>query len=83
MTELQIVGHVCVDIAPGIGADVSLEPGVLSEIGAPRISVGGAVGNGARAAAGLGRDFAVACRIGSDALGGLCGRRSRSWRRAG
>lgn len=70
--ELQLVGHVCVDIAPGIDAPVSLEPGVLSEIGAPRISVGGAVGNGARAAHGLGRRFAVACRIGADQLGELC-----------
>ena len=70
--ELQLVGHVCVDIAPGIEAPVSLTPGVLSEIGAPRISVGGAVGNGARAAAALGRATAVACRIGDDALGDIC-----------
>lgn len=70
--ELHLVGHVCLDIAPGMTGPVTMEPGALSQVGAPGITVGGAVGNGARAVAGLGRSAVLTGMVGDDAFGSVC-----------
>lgn len=70
--DIQIVGHVCVDLTPLIHDHPDTTPGVLTEVGAMHIDVGGAVGNGARVALGLGHSVALSATVGDDALGGMC-----------
>ncbi len=70
--DIQIVGHVCVDLTPAMRGRMNTEPGTLTEVGAMGIRIGGAVGNGLRAATALRRRVAVAATVGSDELGALC-----------
>ena len=72
MMDVQVVGHVCVDLAPEVLAPPGMSPGVLEEVGPARVTVGGAVGNVARAVHGLGKRVAVAATVGDDDLGRLC-----------
>lgn len=72
MFDIQIVGHVCVDLTPEIPGRPDTTPGVLTEVGPMSIGIGGAVGNGARVAQGMGHSAAVAATVGRDELGALC-----------
>lgn len=69
--DIQIVGHVCVDLAPSLPGEANVTPGALTEVGPIQITIGGAVGNGATAAKALGRRAAVAAAVGIDELGRL------------
>ncbi len=71
MYDIQIVGHVCVDLTPRLPGEASISPGVLTEVGPMDITIGGAVGNSARAVKALGRRAAVAAAVGADELGRL------------
>lgn len=70
--DIQIVGHVCVDLTPQITGEADITPGVLTEVGPMSIRIGGAVGNGSRVARGMGFSAAMSGTVGSDALGQLC-----------
>lgn len=70
--DIQIVGHVCVDLTPRMDGHPDTTPGVLTETGPMHIDVGGAVGNGARVAHGLGHSVALSATVGNDALGEMC-----------
>lgn len=69
--DIQIVGHVCVDLTPSLTGEANITQGVLSEVGPMQITIGGAVGNGATAAKALGRRAALAAAVGTDELGRL------------
>lgn len=69
--DIQIVGHVCVDLTPQLAGEANTTPGVLTEVGPMQITIGGAVGNSARAVKALGRRAAVAAAVGADELGRL------------
>ena len=70
--DIALAGHVCVDLAPCVDGEFVTTPGVLTQVGPMRISIGGAVGNGARAAHALGATAAVLATVGDDDLGRLC-----------
>lgn len=72
MTDIHIVGHVCVDLAPALRGVPDITPGVLTEVGPMGIHIGGVVGNGARTALGMGHTAALAATVGDDELGALC-----------
>jgi len=69
--SIQVVGHLTVDITPGLTTVVVPPPGVLAEVGPAVVTLGGAVGNCGRALAQLGADAYVAGAVGDDALGRL------------
>lgn len=70
--DIQIVGHVCVDLTPEITGNPDITPGVLTEVGPMNIRIGGAVGNGSRVACGMGYSAVLSGTVGGDALGQLC-----------
>lgn len=72
MPDVQIVGHVCMDLTPRLPGPADTTPGVLTEVGPMGLSVGGAVANGGRAALALGHSAALAGMVGQDELGTLC-----------
>lgn len=69
--DAVVAGHVCVDLAPGVGASVGLVPGRLYEVGPMRVSPGGCVANTGLALAQLGTSVALAGCAGDDELGRL------------
>lgn len=71
MYDIQIVGHVCVDLTPLLPAEPNVAPGVLTEVGPMQITIGGAVGNSARTVKALGRRAVLAAAVGADELGRL------------
>lgn len=71
MIDIQLVGHACVDLEPALPGEPDTTPGILSEVGPLRITIGGAVANCARAAKALGKRPALSAAIGRDELGGL------------
>lgn len=72
MSRLQVVGHVCVDLAPALGSEGVAAPGELVEVGPMRVSVGGAVGNCGRVLSDLGVDVSLSASVGDDELGAVC-----------
>jgi sugar/nucleoside kinase (ribokinase family) len=72
MSSIQVVGHVCVDLTPSLGSTGVAAPGELAVVGPMGITIGGAVGNSARALAGLGVDVSLSASVGDDELGALC-----------
>ncbi len=71
MPEILVVGHICLDIVPGIATSAELTPGRLFEVGSAAISVGGAAGNTGIALACLGADVGVIAQVGLDPFGEL------------
>lgn len=70
--DIQVVGHLCVDLVPGLNGPAVVTPGVLEETGALEVRLGGTVGNVARAVHGMGASVAVAATVGADDLGAMC-----------
>ncbi len=71
MRSIQVVGHLTVDITPGLAAAVVPDPGALVEVGPAAVRLGGVVGNCGRTLAALGAEASVAGPVGADALGSL------------
>ncbi|BDZ55752.1 carbohydrate kinase family protein [Agromyces marinus] len=81
MHPITVAGHICLDVAPsmlghrGDAHAVSstpefwLHPGALREVGAARVTLGGAVANTGRALHDLGAPVSVSTTIGDDILG--------------
>ncbi|WP_294178718.1 carbohydrate kinase family protein [uncultured Schumannella sp.] len=65
-----VVGHVCVDLTPGLDSAPSLVPGGLSAVGDLRMTPGGCVANTGGDLAGLDITVAVSADIGDDELSG-------------
>lgn len=70
--DVQVVGHLCVDMVPKLSGPAGTTPGVLEETGPLTVNLGGTVGNVAKAIHRLGRSVAVAAMVGDDELGHLC-----------
>jgi sugar/nucleoside kinase (ribokinase family) len=70
--RIQVVGHVCVDLKPGLPAAGIAAPGELVDVDALEISVGGAVGNCGRVLTELGHDVTLSAAVGDDELGAIC-----------
>jgi sugar/nucleoside kinase (ribokinase family) len=68
MNRVVVAGHLCVDLAPRARA-LSLEPGLLTEVGPLDVSLGGSVANTGRALVALGHEVTLAARVGADDLG--------------
>ena len=64
-----VAGHVCVDLVPTLGSDLSLNAGQLEEIGPLRLRAGGCVANTGVALADLGATVTINSLVGADALG--------------
>jgi sugar/nucleoside kinase (ribokinase family) len=69
MSSIQVVGQLCVDLRPSLGATGVAAPGELAEVGPMSITLGGAVGNCGRVLAELGVDASLSACIGDDELG--------------
>jgi sugar/nucleoside kinase (ribokinase family) len=69
--RIAVAGHVCVDLAPALATSVGIEPGLLREVGALAMSVGGTVANTGLDLAALGADVALFATVGDDDLGRL------------
>jgi sugar/nucleoside kinase (ribokinase family) len=68
VNAILVAGHICLDIAPTLLASPELKPGALAEIGRARLSLGGSVGNTAKALLELGRSVRVSAALGQDDL---------------
>ncbi len=72
-----VAGHVCLDIAPDLGAlpayapDALLRPGRLTRVGPADVHTGGCVANAGLAFQKLGVSARLAARVGRDAFGEL------------
>ncbi|MFN3682789.1 MAG: carbohydrate kinase family protein [Fimbriimonadaceae bacterium] len=67
-------GHLCVDLCPAlpkVEAASLLEPGVLTEVGPLRTSVGGAAANTGQALSRLGFGVRIVAKVGTDAMATL------------
>jgi sugar/nucleoside kinase (ribokinase family) len=74
MSRIQVVGHLCVDLKPGLGSTKVAAPGELAVVGPMGISMGGAVGNCGRVLADLGVDVSLSACVGNDELGAMARR---------
>ena len=74
MSSIQVVGHLCVDLKPGLGSTKVAAPGELAVVGPMGISMGGAVGNCGRVLADLGVDVSLSACVGDDELGAMARR---------
>src|ERR1035437_6963565 len=74
MNSIQVVGHLCVDLKPGLGSTKVAAPGELAVVGPMGISMGGAVGNCGRVLADLGVDVSLSACVGNDELGAMARR---------
>ena len=71
MSSIQVVGHLCVDLKPGLGSTKIAAPGELAVVGPMGISMGGAVGNCGRVLADLGVNASLSACVGDDELGAM------------
>jgi len=75
MTQSVMAGHICLDIIPNLasraasGLDSIVQPGKLVEIGAAKVSTGGAVSNTGLALHRLGIETRLLAKVGADPLG--------------
>lgn len=69
MVEALVAGHICLDIFPAFKSKVAFEPGRLLEVGAAKLSTGGAVSNTGIALHTLGVTTALCGKIGDDLFG--------------
>lgn len=70
MPDVVCAGHICLDIAPALGADaLAFEPGKLLEVGRASLSTGGSVANTGIALHKLGVDVRLMGKIGDDLFG--------------
>lgn len=69
MLTIALAGHLCVDLTPALLGPPRLVPGELVEVGPLTTSLGGCLGNTARALAALGHPVAVHAAVGDDDLG--------------
>jgi sugar/nucleoside kinase (ribokinase family) len=72
--KIAVAGHICLDIIPGIGRNVSaieklLIPGTLTEVGGAVLATGGAVSNTGIALHKLGQNVILIAKIGDDSFG--------------
>lgn len=72
MVAVHVVGHVCVDLTPGLLSDRLGEPGELLEVGPVEIRTGGTLSNCARAVAALRTEVFLSGMVGDDDLGVIC-----------
>jgi sugar/nucleoside kinase (ribokinase family) len=69
--QVQVAGHLCVDLQPELSGPAELTPGQLAQVGPLRVQLGGCVGNTGMDLAALGiRSLLVAC-VGGDDLAGI------------
>jgi sugar/nucleoside kinase (ribokinase family) len=71
MTDIQVVGQLCVDLRPSLGTTGVARPGELAVVGPMQITLGGAVGNCGRVLAELGVHASLSGCIGDDELGAM------------
>lgn len=71
MRRVIVVGHICVDITPGLLPTTRIEPGRLFEVGALGMALGGCVANTGGDLVDLGLPVRVHTAVGDDDLGGL------------
>lgn len=69
MAEALVAGHICLDIIPALGSNVTFEPGRLIEAGPAVLSTGGAVSNTGLALARLGVETRLLGKIGRGPFG--------------
>jgi sugar/nucleoside kinase (ribokinase family) len=69
VTSVAVVGHLCVDITPGLPGPPVLEPGVLVQVGPAMVQLGGALANTGRTLALLGVPVVAWGAIGRDDFG--------------
>ncbi|MES2201682.1 MAG: carbohydrate kinase family protein [candidate division FCPU426 bacterium] len=69
--QAVVAGHICLDLIPALGrtAENFLKPGTMLEIGAPRVSLGGTVGNTGLALKRLGITTRLVAKVGRDFMG--------------
>ncbi len=66
--DVQVVGHLCVDLVPGLLAAADVTPGQLVETGPLDARLGGCVGNTGADLAGLGLRAVLVSSLGDDVL---------------
>ncbi len=64
-----VAGHLCVDLAPELPAELELTPGALQNIGPMRMVVGGSVANTGKVLHSLGAKVTANAVVGKDELG--------------
>ncbi|MBX3312641.1 MAG: carbohydrate kinase family protein [Microbacteriaceae bacterium] len=64
-----VAGHLCVDLAPELPAELELTPGALQNIGPMRMVVGGSVANTGKVLHSLGAKVKANAVVGKDELG--------------
>lgn len=74
MSDIQVVGHLCVDLRPELSSTRVAAPGELAVVGPMAITMGGAVGNCGRVLAELGLHASLSACIGDDELGAMARR---------
>ena len=74
MTDIQVVGQLCVDLRPSLGSTGVAAAGELAVVGPMNITLGGAVGNCGRVLADLGVEASLSACIGDDELGAMARR---------
>ncbi len=66
--DVQVVGHLCVDLVPGLLAAADVTPGRLIEVGPLQLRLGGCVANTGADLAGLGLHPLLVTSLGDDVL---------------
>ena len=66
--DVQVVGHLCVDLVPGLWAAADVTPGLLVDTGPLDVRLGGCVGNTGADVAGLGLRALLVSSLGDDVL---------------
>lgn len=66
--DVQVVGHLCVDLVPGLLAAADVTPGLLIDTGPLDLRLGGCVGNTGADVAGLGLRALLVSSLGDDVL---------------
>lgn len=71
MAGVAVVGHLCVDVRPGLSGPPVLDPGVLVQVGPATVGLGGAVANTGRVLGRLGVPVTGWGAIGDDDFGAI------------
>jgi sugar/nucleoside kinase (ribokinase family) len=69
--QVQVVGHLCVDLRPELRGPAEVTPGRLAEVGPLRVRLGGCVGNTGMDLAALGVPCLLVAAVGDDHLAGI------------
>jgi sugar/nucleoside kinase (ribokinase family) len=68
VSAIAVAGHVCLDITPRLGAEASVSPGQLIEVGALAMTAGGSVANTGGALSALGARVVPIATLGDDGV---------------